>query len=66
MLGERPEQTAARKARLAEKYPVEFGTSDATTVLGIDGYKAARGEAPSGFSLQAMRLAQAAGQERPK
>lgn len=61
-LAERPEVTAARKARLAEKYPVQFGTSDAHTVMGVDAMAVANGGAPSEFSQSVMRLAAHAGE----
>lgn len=66
MLGERPEQTAARKARLEQRYPVEFGNADAETIMGIDAMRVDNGQAPSQFSMQAARLAAHAGNIRKK
>lgn len=65
-LGEPQSWGAARQARLAQQFPVEFGTSDARTVLGVDAMRVNNGQAPSAFSQAIMRLAVNAGQDDPR
>lgn len=60
-IGEPAQWTHARNARLAQRYPVTFGTSSATDVIGTDAYGIAQGAPPTDFGTQAMTLAAHAG-----
>ncbi len=66
MLGEQRATTNARNERLKASFPVIFGTNDVKTGIEVDGYTASTGGAPSDFGMTAMRIAAAAGNERPK
>lgn len=60
-IGEPQHWTAARKARLAQRYPQQFGSSDAKSVIGTDAYTIAQGGNASEFDVTAMGLASHAG-----
>lgn len=61
-LGEPQGWAQARKQRLQQQYPIQFGNADAATVMGIDAMNVANGKPPSPFSQTAMTLAATAAQ----
>lgn len=63
MTGEPHNWTLQREARLAQQFPV-FNGNDTKTVLGVDGYRAVQGQAPTDFSQAVMRLASRAAQAK--
>lgn len=65
-IGEPQSWSLARNARLAQRYPVTFGTTSAKDVIGTDAFSIANGGAPTDFGIQAMGLAAHAGKLNPK
>ncbi len=56
MLGEPKDWQAQRRMRMAQRFP-ELQVSDADGILNVDSVRIQRGELPTTFSQEMMRLA---------